>query len=370
MKKPGLSRRGFLQLAGIGFTSLALHPPNYNSLVLPEFPQSERLGRVAIQGKVELKARPDVSSQTLGVLYEDAVLPWLRETPARNLDFNNVNQRWIETPEGFLNSRNIQPVRNIPNKPVEELNRTAIGQGMWAEVTVPYLDARLNTTPTSNSWVKAKIDQGLPVRVYYEMVFWVDQLKVDDTGNTWYRINPNFYGGVDMLWVPAEGMRPITREEIVPINPDVQEKRIIVDVIQQSLSCFEGKNEVYYCRVSTGAKFDMYGNAVDKWATPIGQHRVARKYVTLQMSGGTTGASYDLPGIGWTTIFVTGGVAFHSTFWHNDFGVPRSHGCVNLTPQDAKWIFRWTSPSVSYDTGMVDVSQTGEESTRVDVVEI
>lgn len=214
------------------------------------------------------------------------------------------------------------------------------------------------------------MDQGLPVRLYYEMVFWVDEIMVDDQGKTWYRVNPNYYGGVDMLWAPAEAFRPISKDEVAPINQSAEEKRIIVDVIQQSLSCYEGKREVYYCRVSTGAKFDMYGNAVDKWATPIGQHRVARKYLTLQMSGGTTGASYDLPGIGWTTIFVTGGVAFHSTFWHNDFGVPRSHGCVNLTPQDAKWIFRWTAPTVSYEIGMVDVSQTGDASTRVDVVEV
>jgi lipoprotein-anchoring transpeptidase ErfK/SrfK len=362
-----ISRREFLQLAGVGFGGLALNPLR-SRFALQEFPQHERLGRVAV-GKVELKAQPDVSSQTLGVLYEDAVLPWLREIAAKNVNFNYINQRWVETPDGYLYSSNVQPVRNILNQPVNELHQTQIGNGMWVEVTVPYTDVRLQTTPTSNSWVEARIDQGLPVRLYYGMVFWVDQLKVDDQDKTWYRVNPNYYGGVDMLWAPAEAFRPITKDEITPINPSEEEKRIVVDIIQQSLSCFEGKREVYYCRVSTGAKFDMYGNAVDKWATPIGQHRVARKYLTLQMSGGTTGASYDLPGIGWTTIFVTGGVAFHSTFWHNDYGVPRSHGCVNLTPQDAKWIFRWTAPSVSYDTGMIDVSQTGEASTRVDVVE-
>jgi hypothetical protein len=285
MNQQQLTRRNFLRLAGAGLGSMAFGSMRPLRLSLTDFPQYERLGRVAIQGKVELKAQPDQSSQTLGVLYEDAVLPWLKETAAKNLDYNNINQRWVETPDGFLNSRNIQPVRNILNQPVSELQQTSIGNGMWAEVTVPYLDIRLNTTPTSNSWVEAKIDQGLPVRIYYEMVFWVDQLKVDDSGKTWYRINPNYYGGVDMLWAPAEGMRPITRDEIIPINPEVEDKHIIVDVIQQSVSCFEAKREVYYSRASTGAKFDMYGNAVDKWATPVGQHRVARKYLTLQMSG-------------------------------------------------------------------------------------
>jgi lipoprotein-anchoring transpeptidase ErfK/SrfK len=149
----------------------------------------------------------------------------------------------------------------------------------------------------------------------------------------------------------------------------VTDKRIDVDVTRQVLSCFEGNREVYHCRVSTGAKFDMYGNVVDKWSTPVGQHRVTRKFISLQMSGGTTGAGYDLPGIGWTVIFATGGVAIHSTFWHNNYGDPVSHGCVNTRPEDANWIFRWTMPAVTYDPGMLDVTVTGQGSTGVKVVE-
>jgi lipoprotein-anchoring transpeptidase ErfK/SrfK len=197
----------------------------------------------------------------------------------------------------------------------------------------------------------------------------VDRIRKDDDGQVFLRVNPNYYGGVDMLWVKAEAMRPITPEEIQPIRPEIEDKRIVVDVIQQSLSCFEGNTEVYYCRVSTGAKFDAFGNKVEKWSTPVGKHRISRKFLTLQMSGGTTGAGYDLPGIGWTSIFVTGGVAIHSTFWHNDYGVPRSHGCVNVKPEDAKWIFLWTQPVVSYNSGLADISISGESSTPVDVVE-
>lgn len=172
-----------------------------------------------------------------------------------------------------------------------------------------------------------------------------------------------------MLWAEATAFRPITAADIAPISPDVEDKRIVVDVIHQTLSCFEGNQEVYFCRVSTGAKFDMYGNAVDKWSTPVGQHRVARKYISLQMSGGTTGAGYDLPGIGWTSIFATGGVAIHSTFWHNNYGDTMSHGCVNALPEDSRWIFRWTEPSVPYDPGAMDVSVTGSKSTSVQVID-
>jgi lipoprotein-anchoring transpeptidase ErfK/SrfK len=175
-------------------------------------------------------------------------------------------------------------------------------------------------------------------------------------------VNPNYYGGVDLLWVPAEAMRQITADEIAPINPNSENKHITVDVSRQTLSCYEGDTEVYYCRVSTGYKSD-------RWSTPIGKHMISRKYISLQMSGGTTGAPYDLPGIGWTSIFATGGVAIHATVWHNYFGEPRSHGCVNTMPTDAKWIFRWSQPNVSYDPGMNDVTVSGDNGTTVDVVE-
>jgi lipoprotein-anchoring transpeptidase ErfK/SrfK len=241
---------------------------------------------------------------------------------------------------------------------------------MWVEVTVPYAEAILDkANPSSNSWAEARMDEGLPLRVYYSQCFWVDRVKTGSNGGLYYRVNPNYYGGVDMLWVAAEAFRPISMEEITPINPDAVDKRIEVDVIHQVMSCYEGASEVYHCRVSTGAKFDMFGNVVDKWSTPVGSHRVTRKYISLQMSGGTTGAGYDLPGIGWTSIFATGGVAIHSTFWHYNYGDPVSHGCVNAKPEDAKWVFRWGAPTVAYDPGTVDVTVTGEDSTSVRVVE-
>lgn len=333
------------------------------------FPDNDRLGRVCIIGKVEIKAEPFEDSQTVGVIYEDTVIPWLREVVAKQPNYNYFSQRWIETTNGYVYAANIQPVRNRPNTPISSLLPTSMGEGMWAEVTVPYADVTLATGPSSNSWVKARLDQGLPLRVYYGQVYYIDTIKTDKNGATFYRANPNYYGGVDMLWVPAEAMHPIAPEEISPINPGVEEKKIVVDVSRQTISCYEGENEVYYCRVSTGAKYDMYGNPVDKWSTPVGSFVISRKFISLQMSGGTTGAPYDLPGIGWASLFATGGVAIHATVWHNDFGTPKSHGCVNALPEDAKWIFRWSLPETPYNPGMVDISVSGEKSTTVQVLE-
>jgi len=54
--------------------------------------------------------------------------------------------------------------------------------------------------------------------------------------------------------------------------------------------------------------------------------------------------AYELPGVPWVSFFHETGVAFHGTYWHTDFGIPRSHGCVNMRPEEAKWLYRWTTP--------------------------
>ena len=55
---------------------------------------------------------------------------------------------------------------------------------------------------------------------------------------------------------------------------------------------------------------------------------------------------YNLPGVPWCCFFTGYGNAFHGTYWHNDYGRPRSHGCVNLPTAQAKWLYRWTRPVV------------------------
>ena len=64
-------------------------------------------------------------------------------------------------------------------------------------------------------------------------------------------------------------------------------------------------------------------------------------------------------GSGGPLFFPGEGVAIHSTFWHNDFGVAKSHGCVNAAPEDAKWIWRWTVPDVTYNPGDKTVQMPG-----------
>ena len=66
-------------------------------------------------------------------------------------------------------------------------------------------------------------------------------------------------------------------------------------------------------------------------------------------TGDIASNGFDLPGVPWVLYITESGISFHGTYWHNDYGRPRSHGCINLTPQAAKWLYRWTTPTVAPD---------------------
>jgi lipoprotein-anchoring transpeptidase ErfK/SrfK len=362
MKDTSVNRRDFLKLSAFSLGALALQPA-IKPLAQFTYPPAERLGRVVWWG-TELKKTPSPDSETLGALREDDLVPWLRTRVGSHFE---RNQNWVETPEGYVWLPHLQPVWNIPNVPLSELPTSSRGPGMWVEVTVPYVDLILDNPPARSPWTQDRLQMTPSIRLYYSQVTWVDAVRTAGDGSMLYRVNEPFGSYGDMFWAEAAAFRPITEEEIIPINPEVEEKRIRVDVARQTMQCFEGNREVYFARISSGALFDYLGNKVDAWETPYGRHPIWRKLISLHMSGGTTGGGWDLPAIGWTTLFVGSGVAIHSTFWHNNFGVPMSRGCVNATPEDAKWVFRWSLPSVPYDPGDMTVSLPG--GTIIEVVE-
>jgi len=324
---------------------------------LPEFPKAKRLGRV-FNNQVPIKARPDIDSQDVGQLFEDDVVIWQRElVGSRPMWFT---QRFVETPAGYIFAPNLQQVEYQLNKPVNELPHP---EGMWVEVTIPYVDLIIANPPARSPW----LDHTLFPRLYFSQIMWVDAIKSDETGQVWYRVNERYGSFGDIFWAPAEAFRILSPDETEPINPEVEDKRVVVDVTYQTLSCYEGSQEVYFCRVSTGPKLSQEDSPKPKWATPLGRHTIWRKLISVHMTGGTTGGGYDLPGIGWTVLFSGQGMAIHSTFWHNSFGVPKSHGCVNARPEDAKWIFRWTLPVTPFEPG--DITVSVKESMKVEVVE-
>jgi hypothetical protein len=360
MKNNSLSRRDFLKLSALGLGSLAFRPLMRLS-PLAEFPQAERLGRVATT-QMELKSRPDENSSTLRMVYDDTVVPILKEVvgpkPGR------INQNWVDTGDGYLWSADLQPVRNIPNQPVDVFPVNA--GGMWVEVTVPYVNLVQENPPARSPRFSNLAGLGQPLRYYYSQIVWADQIKVE-SGQAWYRVQDRYGSYGDVFWARAEAFRPLTLDEVTPIRPEVENKSILVNIAYQTLSCLEGNRQVYFARVSTGALFDAWGSRVDVWSTPLGEFPIWRKLFALNLSGGGALDGWDLPAVGWVSLFVGSGVAIHSTYWHNNYGEPSSRGCVNCSPEDAKWIFRWSQPAVPYDPGDLTVSVPG--GTIVKVVE-
>ena len=359
------NRRDFIKLVG-GVAGYAALRPFNKVMPLSQFPNTEHLGRI-VDGRWALMATPNYADRKIRDLYTDDIIPWNREVVgARNTDF--INQNWVETSDGFVQSTYVQPVKNLPNTPVTEV--PAGKNGFWAEVSVPYVDFVLENEHPSSPWIQGAMDGGRPTRLYYSQVMWVDQVKKSDvTGNMIYRINEKYGSYGDIFWAEGAAFRPLTPEEVSPIHPDVDPttKRVKVNLTYQTLSCFEEEREVFFCKISSGAKFDAYGNPVDNWSTPVGDgHRTWRKTLSIHMAGGTVSGGYDTPGISWANFF-SEGVAIHSTFWHNDYGVPRSHGCVNASPENSKWIFRWTTPTCSLDEDDITVGMPG--GTQVDVIE-
>jgi hypothetical protein len=118
---------------------------------------------------------------------------------------------------------------------------------------------------------------------------------------------------------------------------------IAVSVLKQTLVALVGSRPVYATLVSTGS--GGLGDPETTHATPRGEFRIHTKHVSATMSGEEVGDEYDLRDVPYVQYF-TGGYAFHAAHWHDAFGVPHSHGCVNLSPADARWLFHFSEPAV------------------------
>ena len=116
-----------------------------------------------------------------------------------------------------------------------------------------------------------------------------------------------------------------------------------VSISAQTLVAYEGTKPIYATLVSTGAA--GLEDPHKTTATKRGTFQIHAKHVTSTMDGNQPGHEFDLRDVPWVQYF-TEGYALHAAYWHDDFGHPRSHGCVNLSPLDARWLFHFTMPAV------------------------
>jgi lipoprotein-anchoring transpeptidase ErfK/SrfK len=172
----------------------------------------------------------------------------------------------------------------------------------------------------------------------------------------------NYYLTEDERYFRASKVARIDARD-PPRKVGEDEKWIDVDLSSQSLVAYVGARPVYATVISSG-RVENRRDPLKNFETPTGSFRIERKHLTHTMDGDTAvDGPYSVEDVPYVMYFQLA-YALHSAFWHNAFGRPRSHGCINMAPLDAKWLFNWISPElprgwhVSYPTG-------GQKGTRI-----
>lgn len=335
------SRRGFLRLAGAALAGAWLPRPSRPQQTgdPPEWQSGVRLGRMT-ESRIRLYSRPNPEGREIAFKYRDEVVTIVREIVGQG--FYPHNHVWFETPEGYAYSSWAQPVRYAPNEPLPVVP----SEGFYVEVSVPLTDAR------------AQPDHGAPVlyRLYCGTTYQAVARHTALDGSAWYQLNDE---NVVKMYAPAEHLRPVAPDEFAPLAPGVPDKSIVVTLSEQMLTAYEGQRGVFRARISSGRNFFGPEGTTVGSLTPAGEHPLWQKRASRHMTGGTPTEGYDLPGVPWVMYFSGNGAALHGTYWHNDYGTPRSAGCINLRPEDAKWLFRWTVPEVPSPPGYITVEWPG-----------
>jgi hypothetical protein len=136
--------------------------------------------------------------------------------------------------------------------------------------------------------------------------------------------------------VQADALRIVPNLPRPPYVP-ASARYIQVQLSTQTLVAYDAGKRVFATLVSTGKT----GHE-----TPTGIYRIQNKHIATTMDGEAgTDEDYSIEDVAWTQYFA-GGLALHAAFWHQGFGRTHSHGCVNLSPLDARWLFEWTAPSL------------------------
>lgn len=226
------------------------------------------------------------------------------------------------------------------------------------------------------------------------------------------------------VWLAADDLGIVAKPPEWPEWAEKGEKWIDISLRQQTLVLYEGKRPWYATLVSTGR--DRLGDPKESLATPQGKFRLQSKHIAAAMdseenssvAGGTRASSgpklgpdaratrerllkaeadgaklsdedqrrllnikkgrhpeygvtrrrgaagFELRDVPWIQYFASG-YALHGAYWHDVFGIPRSHGCVNLAPTDARVVFMWTDPPVPENWHGINIGSDMGEGTAV-----
>jgi hypothetical protein len=229
--------------------------------------------------------------------------------------------------------------------------------GLTTELDLIPLDRTRKTKPSTHQGIV--IDSpGIPAFVIHKRganLFRIgDDGKLYDEGiapfrSGWVLTGKN-EGGAQRLRETTEGTWLYADDLVIAEQRDDPtrfaaegKKWIDISIKRQLLVAYEGRRPVFATLVSTG--IGGMGDPETTHATVRGTFLIHAKHVSATMDGDEATDTYDLRDVPYIQYFFEG-YALHGAFWHDDFGKPRSHGCVNLAPADAAWLFEWTDPVV------------------------
>ncbi|MFO7740796.1 MAG: L,D-transpeptidase [Anaerolineae bacterium] len=335
-----ISRRDFLARSGASLALLGLPRLRLFDDVPCENAPPAPLGRIATWWWQAVRAEPSPSADPVSWKKRDDVIP-LHAAVVGEAPWP-TNPVWYQTEGGYIHSGYVHPVEDAPQS---EVISDVEAPGFWAEVSLPIAEARWRP---GSPYVSYKL--------YYGTVYRVVRAVADDAGDWWYQLREG------ITWSPgpyvrSRSLRRIPPEQLAPISPGEPDKQLVISIRDQRLTCFEGERYVFHTPISSG----VYG-----LGTPLGEFRILFQRHTSRMIGGGEDDRYDLPGVPFPVYFTWSGVAIHGTYWHNDYGRRHSHGCVNVTSEAARWIFRWVEPRVPYEVHTH--RSEAKEGTRVVVV--
>ncbi len=289
-----------------------------------------KLGRVATK-QISVYSLPRDDARIIRQRFRDEILNIYREiTPPTGPSWNPV---WYRVWGGYVHSAQVQKV-DIRHNPVMQSVRE---EGQLAEVTVPFTQTMRYSK--YDGWTRL-------YWLYYQTTHWITGLDEGPDGTPWYELTDEL--GNTKYYVPAHHLRPIPDHELTPISPNVpaEDKRIEVELHRQTLTAYEGDDPVLYTKISSGVYSNTGTNGIPT-NTPTGRFNIMVKMPSKHMGEGRLTDNledYELVGVPWTAFFHEAGYAIHGTYWHNNFGITMSRGCINMRNAEAKWLFRWMTP--------------------------
>jgi hypothetical protein len=163
------------------------------------------------------------------------------------------------------------------------------------------------------------------------------------TGKKEMREERTYYETTEGWWM-RDFDGTITRPDPPPSGLKPGEKWIDVNLTRQTLVAYEGDKPFYATLISSGRHDDTDKNKDHR--TPTGSFSIREKHISATMDDDSASdGPYSIEDVPWIMYFKRG-IALHGAFWHSRFGHERSHGCVNLTPHDARHLFEWAGPNL------------------------